>query len=280
MIRRRPITFFILLTFLISYATGIPFNMFVSGLLNKENEVLSVLLPRLATVYGPAISAIIVSYYITGREGIKLVLRKLLPSGKYALYVFMIPIISACLTMGAYSLSGMPLYQILQFLCQTWRLLLFQWIVQFLIVGIGEETGWRGWLFPRLLEKHSFLKTVLFVSIIWCLWHFPLLFRGFNVVYPWLLLIFSVSIILSWLWLKVNGNLFVLAMAHASVNAPQTFIENRMIEAGVGNGYLTTGWQILGFSYLLLAIAIVIIDYKYLKQHLRCSKFVAGVLRN
>lgn len=267
MIRRRPITFFILFTFLISYAIGIPFNMFVSGLLNKKNEVFTILLPRVATVYGPAIAAIIVSYNIAGREGIKLVLRKLLPSGKYALYFFIIPIISACITMGSYSLSGLPLNQILQFLSQAWWLLLLQWVIQFLIVGIGEETGWRGWLFPKLLENNSFPKTVTIVSLIWCLWHLPLLFREFNVVYPWLLILFSVSIILSWLWLKVNGNLFVLALAHASVNAPQAFIENRMIEARVGNSYLIAGWEILGFAYLLLGIVIVIIDYKYLKQN-------------
>lgn len=266
MIRRKPIAFFLLFTFLISYAIGIPVNMFLSGLFSRKNEVLFVLLPRVATVYGPAIAAIIVSYILSGREGVKGLLRKLLPNRKHSLYFLVIPLVSTTLTMGAYSLAGLPLKQISLFIFQAWELLAFQWIMQLLIVGIGEETGWRGWLFPRLLKNNSFPKTVALVSLAWGLWHLPILFRDFNIVYPWLLILISVSIILSWLWLKVKGNVFVIALAHASVNAPQAFIENRMTEAKLVSDYFISGWEILGYAYLFLAVAIVLVDYRYLKR--------------
>lgn len=266
MIRRQPITFFIIFTFLLSYAVGIPVNILLSGILSKDNEVLYVLLPRVATVYGPAIAALIVSYKVSGSEGVKRLFRKLLPSQKHVLYFIIIPLVSATVTIGAYSLAGLRLRQLSQFIYESWWLLLFQWIMQFLIVGIGEETGWRGWLFPRVLKDNSFTKTVALLSVIWGLWHLPILFRNFNIVYPWLLILLSVSIILSWLWLKVKGNLFVIALAHASVNAPQAFIENRMTEARLENEYFINGWEILGYVYLILALALLVMDYSYLKR--------------
>lgn len=263
MIRRRPIVFFILFTFLISYLIGIPFNMFVSGLIHKKHEVLSVLVPRLVTVYGPAIAAIIVSRKVSRNKGIRILLEKLRPSGKYLLYLLLIPVIFTGLTLVAYHLAGLSFDLILQFLEKDWWLLLLQLAVQFLIVGIGEEIGWRGWLLPHLLKKNSFPVTVGFVTIVWALWHLPILFRSFEIVYPWLIILFSISIIFSWLWIKVKGNLFVLAIAHASVNAPQAFIETRIIEARMANEYLIGGWEILGYTYMLVTVVVIIFDYRY-----------------
>lgn len=277
MISKRPIAFFLLFTFLISYLIGIPFNMFVSGLLNKENEALSALLPRLITVYGPAVAAIIVTWAVAGKEGVKILLKKLRPSGKYLLFSLLIPVILTGLTLFAYHFAGLSLALILQFLEKDWWLLLSQLAFQFLIVGIGEELGWRGWLFPHLLKKNSFLVTVCFVTLVWGLWHFPILFKGFEVVYPWLILLFSTSLIFSWLWVKVKGNVFILAVAHASVNAPLFFIENRMIEARIPSNLITGGWEVIGYTYFLVASVIIIFDYKCLAQNLSCSPRLGGM---
>ena len=57
-ITRRRVASFIGLTFMISYLFGIPFNMLISPLVKDTNEATSVLLPRLITVYGPAIAAV------------------------------------------------------------------------------------------------------------------------------------------------------------------------------------------------------------------------------
>lgn len=221
----------------------------------------------MATVYGPAIAAIIVSWAVTGKEGIKRLLKKLLPSGKYLVYSLLIPVISTGLTLVAYHLAGLSFKLIVQFIEKDWWLLLSQLAVQFLIVGIGEETGWRGWLLPHLLKKNSFLLTVGFVTLVWALWHLPILFQNFEIVYPWLIILFSISIIFSWLWIKVKGNLFVLAIAHASVNAPQAFIENRMIEARMASHYLLGGWEIMGYTYLLAALVVIIFGYRHLVQN-------------
>lgn len=52
------------------------------------------------------------------------------------------------------------------------------WITIFLLDFIpcfGEEFGWRGYMLPHLAERFSPRKAVLVHSIIWYIWHWPIL---------------------------------------------------------------------------------------------------------
>lgn len=42
--------------------------------------------------------------------------------------------------------------------------------------ALGEELGWRGFLVPRLVERHGFTLGSLLVGIVWAAWHVPVLF--------------------------------------------------------------------------------------------------------
>lgn len=44
----------------------------------------------------------------------------------------------------------------------------------------GEEWGWRGYLLPHMLKKHSVTFTILVSGIIWGLWHAPITVLGHN----------------------------------------------------------------------------------------------------
>ena len=140
-------------------------------------------------------------------------------------------------------------------------LLLSHFVVQFLIVGIGEEIGWRSFLLPLCINKYRFFPAIAMVTFIWGIWHVPLLFQGFAFVYPWILILISVSIIITWLWIKTKGNLFVIALTHASVNASQAFIENRLVERNIGKEPLLAGWEMLGYGYLVVALMILLLDF-------------------
>jgi len=39
---------------------------------------------------------------------------------------------------------------------------------------LGEEAGWRGYLLPKLLERHSGLMASVIIGVIWGIWHLPL----------------------------------------------------------------------------------------------------------
>jgi membrane protease YdiL (CAAX protease family) len=48
-------------------------------------------------------------------------------------------------------------------------------ILPSLVTALGEEIGWRGYMVRVFREKLGIKKAVLFTSLFWALWHFPLL---------------------------------------------------------------------------------------------------------
>ena len=45
-----------------------------------------------------------------------------------------------------------------------------------MIILIGEEYGWRGYLLPELTKKHGKIKATVFVGIVWALFHVPVIY--------------------------------------------------------------------------------------------------------
>jgi membrane protease YdiL (CAAX protease family) len=123
-----------------------------------------------------------------------------------------------------------------------------------LVPAFGEEFGWRGYLLPRLLLKHSVKKALIIQSFIWWLWHLPfLVFTGINTpiiednVLGSIVIILAVSIVpsmahaivFSYFW-SVSSSLAVVTIYHAA------FDEIRdTIEQSVGLSSLTEVWQML-----------------------------------
>ena len=95
--------------------------------------------------------------------------------------------------------------------------------------ALGEEIGWRGYLYPAFREKFSSLYSHLLTGLIWSLWHLPLNLQGYNFgsTYwgvPWLGLVamfvfcFSIGVLLSFMMEK-TGSLWAPALLHGAVNA-------------------------------------------------------------
>ncbi len=87
----------------------------------------------------------------------------------------------------------------------------------------GEEFGWRGYLQPRLFPGRP-LRSAAATGIIWAVWHYPLILRGYNYPdHPWLgLLMFPVtcfllSLIFGWLRAR-SGSVWAAGLAHAATN--------------------------------------------------------------
>ena len=253
-----PVASFIGLTFIISYLFGVPFNMLVSPLVKGTNEVTAVLLPRLITVYGPAIAAVVLTLSGAGPFNTKTSLNKLIPQAKYIWWCLGIPLICLLITFISFTIAGVSVTQLAQFLARDWHWLIFQLIGQFFIVGIGEELGWRGWLLPTLAQRQSLIRCVLLTILIWGLWHLPIFFSGYQIVVPWLMILISLAVLTTWLWFKVKGNIFVLAIMHASSNASEVFMENRLNDVKGGEDLILDGWATLGYVYLLIAFVVII----------------------
>ncbi len=142
---------------------------------------------------------------------------------------------------------------------------------------LGEEIGWRGFLFPALIQHISRNKTHILVGIIWGVWHTPLIIMGNNyglgyLGYPWLgvltlcIFTFSTGVFLSWLT-ENSSTIWPAALAHGTINSlgglPYLFLtvaesHNRLLGPGI------TG-LISGLPMVILA-SILIIKEKQLKN--------------
>jgi uncharacterized protein len=93
------------------------------------------------------------------------------------------------------------------------------------VSALGEEIGWRGLLVPELSKVTSFTGTALISSIIWALWHFPILFLGgYNGGTPgwysglcFTALVMGIGTVFAWLRLK-SGSVWPAMILHASHN--------------------------------------------------------------
>ena len=91
----------------------------------------------------------------------------------------------------------------------------------------GEEFGWRAYLQPRLMPL-GFRKAMLWMGLIWGIWHWPLLAMGhaYGLTYPgapWLgMLVFTWFIFVTGTffgWLAIRGgSLWPAVIAHATLN--------------------------------------------------------------
>ncbi|KAI7256999.1 hypothetical protein KC345_g10888 [Hortaea werneckii] len=78
-------------------------------------------------------------------------------------------------------------------------------LVWMLTFGIGEESGWRGYLLPQLHQRYSLFTSALLVAVIWMAWHLPAFWfnesylgMGFGVL-GWAISLTYGSVVLAWI---------------------------------------------------------------------------------
>ena len=102
-----------------------------------------------------------------------------------------------------------------------------------MLLAVGEEAGWRGFLYPQLKAKFGKVKGLLIGGIIWGMWHWPLMwligyeygtdYVGFPVVGMLLFCLFTIAagILCDWLYEKSNC-IWLPSVFHGAVNAAGT----------------------------------------------------------
>jgi len=99
----------------------------------------------------------------------------------------------------------------------------------FFFNATGEETGWRGFVQPRLQARTSPLLASLIIGSIWAAWHFPywrsdgrpVLTTGFWIE-MWIGHILAAFLIV-WMYNRSKGSILVAGIAHAAMNTYQAF---------------------------------------------------------
>ncbi len=99
-----------------------------------------------------------------------------------------------------------------------------------MIFALGEESGWRGVMYPMLEDKYGLTKGSIIGGIIWGVWHWPVMLLAgyeYGLVYwgaPFvgmaLFCLFCVvgGILLDWVYRKTNS-IWAPSIAHGAINA-------------------------------------------------------------
>jgi len=105
-----------------------------------------------------------------------------------------------------------------------------------ILASIFEELGWRGYGFESLQSRHTFFTASIVFSILWSLWHFPLIFVNDMYQYVifheniWYAVNFFVSIIpmgviISWLYIKNGKSVLAVILIHIVINFSQEALQ-------------------------------------------------------
>ncbi len=241
MIERKPLTWFLGMTFVISWPLFLA-PLFVGEMDPLNKQLLTQGLWACA-MWGPGIAAIISTVFIE-KQPFRILRLNTLGPKRYYLWAWLLPLALSVLggiftllfgiadldlnftTMrdalgSAPGVEDVPLTAIIG--AQIALAILLAPFLNMLF-ALGEELGWRGYLLPKLLPLGQW-KAVLISGTIWGLWHTPAIMQGLNYPgYPisgiFMMIAFCIlmSIIVSWLYLNTRSP-WVAALAHGSINA-------------------------------------------------------------
>jgi len=134
--------------------------------------------------------------------------------------------------------------------------MLSRFVFIFLFIGLGEETGWRGFALPEFQKRYSPLAASVILGVLWAAWHIPLMgieFKG-TVILAFLISIMSGTVVLTWLFNRANGGLLPVPLMHATVNTFGAGYVFRMF-TGFENTRL---WWIYSLLWVIAAAVLVV----------------------
>lgn len=206
---------------------------------------------------GPFLAAFIITYLLNGFSGVKELGNRLVRWKvhiKWHLLAWLSPFFLLCIALlivYLYRSEPVPLIEI-----GVSREFPEFSIVAFLLYNIfsfeyGEETGWRGFVLPRLQAKYNALWASIILTFIWAAWHIPLFFyrpgytsmEGAGII-SWLLSLFTGSILLTWLYNSSRGSILIVSIFHATIDVAFT---STVVQGDIANymGMLITFWAIV-----------------------------------
>jgi membrane protease YdiL (CAAX protease family) len=99
-------------------------------------------------------------------------------------------------------------------------------VIGFLSGPLFEEPGWRGFALPHLQARMGAARGTLLLGVLWAAWHLPQYLvpewaSGLDptLVATFLLMVVAIAPVMTWLYNRTAGSLFLVMLAHASINA-------------------------------------------------------------
>jgi uncharacterized protein len=190
----------------------------------EGSDVFPPLLKLLDTVglFGPFVGAVLVTLYFSGVGGLRRFFRDAFRWRIHPIWV-LLPLLAG----GAIFAAAMLLQSLVEGkpFSVSFQVPAAGFIVVFnqLWVMVGEETGWRGFALPRMLEKMGALGAALSIGVIWAAWHLPLFMLPGSNQYgspfaTYMLAMMGWSVIHTLLYLRNGGSILPNMLFHGATN--------------------------------------------------------------
>ena len=257
-IKKHPIAAYLLLTFVFSWGIFIPF-------LAASDSSMTVLTPISVAIslligLAPSLSAMAITAITEGGlKGSSLMAHyKLKNSWKsYAAVLLIMPVyvllnvLLSDLFVTPYSVDFQPL-------------MLVPILGWGLFSAFGEEFGWRGFLFPRMLKRRGLFSNILILGLIWAVWHIPMNYlcaRSYGDYMIVSVLLSSVQLILdaliiSQLYVIFKGSLKITILYHYTLTG-MTILGSTVFHPAQFSYEADLRTNLIGFG-IKTAIALII----------------------
>ena len=259
-IQRNVVASYILLAYGITWSLALLLALSYHGVISLGIPFgLHYLLP-----YGPMLSALILTWVRGGKDAVRVLLSRMskwrikpvwIVTALLSVWVFFIASAFMMVAIGQplpdLSIFGQVMYLPYLTFLGSWAL----WIITY---GIGEETGWRGYLLPHFQAKYSALTSSLIVSLFWAAWHAPMFLYDENLIamgpfgtISWVIGLMFGSVLQTWLYNNTEGSVLMTAIWHGTFN---TFTAAAGQAASVTSGIIS--------MLVMVLVVIVVIVYK------------------
>jgi uncharacterized protein len=243
-VRRRPLVAFWLLTIAASWAYWVPLAVWAPEVSHFPG------------LLGPAVAALALTGLLEGRSGVRALLGRMArwraPARLWLLALLPLGAAGAALAGLALAGRGLPDAAALTRLPGVPDLGLLGLLAVVLVVnGLGEETGWRGFAWPRLRAGRDLLPAAALLAVPWAVWHLPLFWlatgqRDFPllVVPGWLVGLLAGAVVLGWLYER-SGSLLVVAVFHSALNLASATAATEGVPAAAASAVVLAGAVLL-----------------------------------
>lgn len=176
------------------------------------------------TVITPTILAAIFSGIFIGRAGLKqLFVKQLFIKVNFkwlGIALFGIPALAVVSILISQQFGGNGLY--------LTNSNLMPQLVVILLISVGEEFGWRGYLLPKLQNHYNALIASLILALIWSLWHYPAYLIGVGTpldvpFYIFMLWVFPATLIITWVY-NNTGSILLPIIMHSAANLSFSYL--------------------------------------------------------
>lgn len=132
----------------------------------------------------------------------------------YAVALFL-PLALRLVAFGLNIASGAAMPTSIQW--PEWGDMLFELLIVFFFIALGEEPGFTGFSLPRFMVGRSALAASLIVGVLRTIWHLPLIITGEEPL-TIILIIIAGAVLITWLFNHTKGSVLLVMIMHTSLN--------------------------------------------------------------